>query len=623
MHQVESAAPTSLSFPMSKPVWPVLASCLAALLILVSLGSMFSSSWDDSPCWDEPQHVTAGYLYLTAQSFQINCWHPPLVKDIAAIPLLFMHLKSPLYTPECKRCIWNATRMFFFHMGHQTQSIIRCARAPLIVLAALFCLIYYLTLRRQYGQATALVALLMLSASPSFLAHARFVTNDVPAAAAFFVCLTQFVGFLKNPSLRSLILVAVLTGIAQLVKFSLLMLYPFYLLVGMIWIPLSARGLDWPSGKEALKKIGQLTAQLAVMALTAVAIISIVYQLHILNMPLKFQQSYNAGLFDYRFDSPVPQLILWTQELPFWRGFSWFLTGLFAQAFHLQAGHGTPAYLLGTFYADSGNPIYFPVLLLTKEPLAFLLLFNLAILIGLHSLIRSRIGPRLSFRQSSRAEFLAVTSALFVLVYLLLAMASNLNIGVRHILPIFPFLYLLTARSCVHGIKLGHGLERKVVLVLVAALLSWGFLSSELSWPGYLAYFNELAGGKANGACVAMDSNYDWGTDLLRLKQYLERNNISKVYLLYFGKCEPYYYLGDRFQALSLPSKPPPGELMAVSMMCWKKIEIDCKSPPMPNSPPEDAQVLPPRYDPKAIRWFCSLKPIGRAGDSILLFRVP
>jgi hypothetical protein len=124
----------------------------AALLIAVATICMFTSSWNDSPAWDEPEHITAGYLYLTTGSYELNCWHPPLVKDIAALPLLFMDLFPPPNEP--RNVLHNprgAWTKFFFETGNDAQSIVRAARAPLIILFAIFCIFFYWRLRQEYG----------------------------------------------------------------------------------------------------------------------------------------------------------------------------------------------------------------------------------------------------------------------------------------------------------------------------------------------------------------------------------------------------------------------------------------------------------------------------------------
>jgi hypothetical protein len=139
-----------------------------------------------------------------------------------------------------------------------------------------------------------------------------------------------------------------------------------------------------------------------------------------------------------------------------------------------------------------------------------------------------------------------------------------------------------------------------------------------LAWPGYLSYFNELAGGKVGGPDIALDSNFDWGVDLYRLKLYVDAGHIDHIYVLYWG------YLGRQFAAKYLgahyrpfPTSPlPPGELLAVSANYYRLASL--------SQPLEESRVefdLP--VTAEMLFWLRSLKVVGHAGDSIVLLQVP
>src|SRR5205085_834649 len=83
--------------------------------------------------------------------------------------------------------------------------------------------------------------------------------------------------------------------------------------------------------------------------------------------------------------------------------------------------------------------------------------------------------------------------------------------------------------------------------VLLALLLAWLFIETAASAPHFLSYFNELGGGAAHGYRHVTDSNYDWGQDLLRLKEWADKNpQADKIAVDYFGGANPQYYLGDK-----------------------------------------------------------------------------
>lgn len=122
-------------------------------------------------------------------------------------------------------------------------------------------------------------------------------------------------------------------------------------------------------------------------------------------------------------------------------------------------------------------------------------------------------------------------------LYFGLALASRMNIGHRHLLPIYPCLFVLLGAVWVWA-----GRQRIFLKACFAALAVWYVASSVTIFPHYLAYFNELAGGPDNGHKYLVDSNLDWGQDLKGLKQYMEKNKIERVWLSYFGLASPDYY---------------------------------------------------------------------------------
>jgi hypothetical protein len=130
-------------------------------------------------------------------------------------------------------------------------------------------------------------------------------------------------------------------------------------------------------------------------------------------------------------------------------------------------------------------------------------------------------------------------------------MTSHLNLGVRHLLPIYPFLYVL-AGSLVPELDRWRRASRIVALLIMVGVIAVSsrivfFPAYGLRWqivaPHYLAYFNELAGGPDNGYKELADSNLDWGQDLKNLKLWLVAHDIKDpIYLSYFGTADPHYY---------------------------------------------------------------------------------
>jgi tetratricopeptide (TPR) repeat protein len=122
-----------------------------------------------------------------------------------------------------------------------------------------------------------------------------------------------------------------------------------------------------------------------------------------------------------------------------------------------------------------------------------------------------------------------------------------MNIGVRHILVVYVFVYVLIGGAAWTLI----GKSRKWAYA-VGVLLLVHVASSLLAFPNYIAYGNELWGGPSQTHKYLTDSNSDWGQQLKSVKQYLDQRAVKECWFLYFaeGVAEPSYY--------GIPCKPLP-----------------------------------------------------------------
>jgi hypothetical protein len=189
-----------------------------------------------------------------------------------------------------------------------------------------------------------------------------------------------------------------------------------------------------------------------------------------------------------------------------------------------RAAHGDGVMYLNGEVSRTGWYHYFAVVLLLKVPLGLLLAGGTGLLTCVPSAQVRRPVPR--------DAWLLVPP----MVFLLAASASKVNLGVRVVLPVLPFAYVLAAR-----LAAGTPWQRVALGVCVA----WCGAASWRAAPHQLAYFNELGGGMANLA----DSNLDWGQGLPELKGYIDREGLGTIYLSYFGTDRPEAY-GIRYQPL-------------------------------------------------------------------------
>ena len=188
------------------------------------------------------------------------------------------------------------------------------------------------------------------------------------------------------------------------------------------------------------------------------------------------------------------------------------------------------------------------------------------------------------------------------------ALLGNLNIGIRHLLPIYPFAFLLLSFGAKElYIKLGKG-TKKIFVGLLAILGVWYAGSSLFAFPHYISYYNELAGGIEKGYTIAVDSNYDWGQDFYRLRDFVRKNNIDRISLDYFGGEDPEYWLGSKVTKLDPFQTPHPTGWIAVSL---NQLVGGTARPVAGFDQPSGYY-----------QWLVSHKPVAKAGTSIFIYHI-
>jgi 4-amino-4-deoxy-L-arabinose transferase-like glycosyltransferase len=397
----------------------------------------------------------------------------------------------------------------------------------------------------------ALLSLFFFSFSPTLLAHGRLVTTDVGATAGVFIASYYFLKALKESSKKNILLAGISFGLAELCKFSVILLIPFFVILAVIW---------WLIKQAKLKQILKI---LILVFLIGYILIWAVYQYHVLNYPPQRQAKDTEFLLG---SSPYPiarKILVWASDKPFLRPLAEYFLGLALVFQRASSGHTT--YFLGEVSA-AGWKNYFPIVYLIKEPLTFHILTLIAFLYAAW-LIKKPFWQNTLERMRSwiRAHFPEFTMLTFIGIYWLTSLTSNLNIGVRHLLPVFPFTMILVSRMTIDLLKAPF---LKLKQAILGGLIFWQVVSVISIYPHFLAYFNELAGGPDKGYILTVNSNLDWGQDLKRLKKWLDEENIDKIYLDYFGGGDAKYYLKEKFApwwGQRNPNELPRGSYFGVS----------------------------------------------------------
>jgi hypothetical protein len=513
---------------------------IVILLLLAILLQCVVSMRAKTITFDEPIHLVAGYSYLKMGDFSLNWPNPPLINVISAIPLLFLNLKIQTYDPYQSSYLF--AHDFLYVLNDNADQIVFWARIPTILLSLLLGFFVFRWASELYGIESGLFSLLLYAFSPNILAHSRLATTDLGASCFTFLACYRLWKFGSRPSVGNLLLAGFTLGLALISKFSALLLLLVYLLFPIVQLllnnqqPRTNLSIDKPdlqahASTGSLKKAGQWMGYSVLIV--GIGLFSIVAAYPCYIKPW------------YRFDEtilPAAQRVYPNAEINkgLWHLVSSirmpgreYALGLLGLVEHSKIGHD--AFLLGKI-SQQGSWYYHLVTLAIKTPIALQIMLLLA------------FGLSLSWLTKGKSPHLYNDFFLFTPPFLLLMAMSfgSVKIGLRHVLPIFPFIFVFTARF------FKPALERRPLSGFMFLLIIWYLISSIRIHPHYLAYFNEYIGGPSNGYKYLVDSNLDWGQDLKGLKEYIERRDIEKVKLAYFGTAAPEYY-GISYEPISDP----------------------------------------------------------------------
>jgi Dolichyl-phosphate-mannose-protein mannosyltransferase len=530
-----------------------LAALLFFLLLFLIQGIFFIRG--SSPTHDEAMHLAAGYSYLAERDFRLEPQNPPLIKALLAFPVFLIH-RLP-FNPEPQH--WREGldfligQDFLYRSTLPADQMLVLSRLPNLLLGCLVVALSGWWAYRLWGAGAATFATALSSLDPNLIAHSSLVTTD--AGATLFIFLTVYLlwEYLNAPKWYLLAGTGISTGMALVSKFSALLLIPVLdLIVALCFFASSKQTFQLPSGKILNRTWS------AILDPAAVFFLIIFFALLV-----------------------IPSAYFFQGFQPWLSGFYLFLT---------LAREGQPAFFLGAV-SDLGWWNYFAVAFLIKTPIGTLALISA-------SLLFYGAGARLRRRE---AIFLLTP----VVIFFLALTQSKVNIGLRHILPVYPFLFVIASRLVTIDFS-----RRGLTLFAIGAPLVFTAVSVLRVAPHQLAYFNEIVGGPDQGYRYLSDSNLDWGQDLKGVKAYMEKENLAMIYFSYFGTAPPSYY-GIRYQYVpgSWPLEwPPPNDkvpdtaprkVLAISVFNLQDVAN-------PSNP--------------LFRWLWTRQPVAKIGYSIFIY---
>ena len=519
------------------PLW------ILTLLITFILAILaFSSSFGDSLTIDESPHIASGYSYVIKGDYRLNPEHPPLLKLLSGISIWLggKITNQAIYFPDNipawidkVNAQWDMGYAFLFNSGNDANFIIWWARFPTIIILLLGGIyISYSVYYHTKNKSISLISLILYAFSPNVIAHGRLVTTDIIASIGFIVVIDIWIRYLKSPNIKNISYLTFAIGLAFLAKFSTILLLPMMFISGFGYIFIKY----WQSKKQILSQILSLIRDAVIVGLGVFVIITMVYFFVMRNMAIDTQLQLVQDSFpqNNQISTITKQTLTNIIEVP---GLQYFGQYLLGQAMVVQrVGGGNTTFLLGKFTNQSFTE-YFPITYLLKEnPVIIFSLISilLASIVVIIKNFKSRIKIT---SQKILDHWYEITIAIMIILYWVISVRGNLNLGIRHILPAVILTYILISIGVV---RLLIPLKFSKIILSIFLVLYIG--SNLFTYPSYISYLNILAG-QNQGYQIFTDSNLDWGQDLKRLNNWTEEKNIDTLYIDYFGTGKVEYYL--------------------------------------------------------------------------------
>ncbi|MBX3423713.1 MAG: glycosyltransferase family 39 protein [Pirellulaceae bacterium] len=555
---------------------------LLAMLLHVAIAGHAAST--KSATFDEPLHVLGGLLQWRHSDYRLNPEHPPLWKHWAALFSSGLPLQVDLASADSqvmfsdlnKQERW-AVGALFRSPNHDGVQLVDRTRLGMLVTGAWVVLIVGLWARQLAGNMAGTIAACAAAIDPTLLAHSGLVTNDVACTAALATCFFCGWRVARHASLGNVLGFSLACGLAAVIKFTALALPAF--LAPWLLLRLTDRRAWQVVLFGNVTSLSHRLAALSTIVLLAGTVswlcIWAAYGFRYLPTPnprLSFDRNHPTQLYQFNLqlraqhrdnqhssstqhkrstgDTAPTQTVLQRlcQVANDYR--------LLPQAFIQGVGYAQAMSIIGSSYLDGhqsheGSWRYFVWAWLYKTPLAMIVAVALACAWCGWQMARTGRRQWLSLGYWAIPFWMVIATAL----------SYDLNIGLRHLLPAFPLVWIglgsMAAQAWLH-------VPAQRVVIGLLALLAVESLSSH---PHYIAFFNLAASGKDRGLSRLSDSNLDWGQDLRLLAAWQRDNPDVPLYFAYFGSADPAAYGIDYINL-------PPGYLYGA-----KPVEPDTNQP--------------------------------------------
>jgi len=559
---------------------------IASIILLVMLFiALFSSKGifgmpGDSGTVDEIAHIPAGYSYVKYHDFRLNPEHPPLAKALAGIPLaLQQNINGPASDWSWDGISqWEAGWYMLYEAGNDPAKVLFWARLPMMLLMLGLGVLIFIWAKKIFGNFIAILVLLLYAFYPDVLAHGRLVTTDVAAAFGYLISIFFFDRAIRKRSIKNTFWAGLAFGIAQLLKFSSFLLYAI-LLIAVVARAIfdKEKGQFWPELWSNFKIYFWV-------CLISLGVVWIVYIPFVWNTPPGIEHEViENNLTANPATLGLRNFLHLLENNIILRALGHYLLGIMLVIGRVEGGNAT--YILGQL-SDKSISWYFPVAWLVKTPISIIILF-------LSSIVCFFVR-----KKDKETAWLGVLFLIPIVVYWAFTLKGSLNIGIRHLMPTIPFVLLfiglLLKRIFESNMKWIKWLTAIIILYMIVSTLSY--------FPYFIAYFNEAVP-RDQRHNYLVDSSLDWGQDLLRLKEYVDDNNIDSIKVDYFGGSVPSYYIPEAKGWHS--SYGPTSGWMAISATFY-----------------QSSKLYGPMEGKWSYEWLDKIKPTAIIGGSILVYNI-
>jgi hypothetical protein len=472
------------------------------VLLTVFVFLSVSSLAQKSATFDETNHLVRGLYPLSGKGYTLNKEHPPLVNFLQGLPVYFT---TEIEFPTAKSDMhpfFHYSRKVLWSETNDAKTMVFQARLVTVFLSVLLGMLIFWWARELYGYKEGLFSLALYCFSPAILSHSRLVTTDLGLAFFLFVYYFSLWNLLRFPSLQKTIVAGLCLGAAIGSKHLALLLIPITLAVLLL-----AQGLEKVEFRPALhfmprkvldrldKVRGTFYAIFVWLAIVVIAFF-IVWGLYGFSLD-RFE---NLGIL-----IPMPE----------------YFEGLQQGWNSVKSGR---VYYLDGEISDIGWSTFFLKAFAYKTPIPLLILLLGALV--WRFIDKQPIGKKMGW-------------IVLALICFVLALATKkVNLGLRYLLSIYPFLFLFA------------GALVKIPKFRVGLLILIGWLAIEVfaAHPNYISYFNQLIPPEKKRFHL-VDSNLDWGQDLPELARWQKDNKVKEIRLGYFGTANPEAY-GVKYEPL-------------------------------------------------------------------------